>query len=47
MLRDAELLEAAEDAADEVSLCEHVSRRHGLELTLEQAEALMDKAQGR
>ncbi len=47
MLKDKELLEAAEDADCEVALCEYVSNRHGLELTLAQAEALMDKAQNR
>lgn len=47
MLKDRGLLKEAKNAEDEVSLCERVSRRYGLELTLKQAEKLMDKAQGR
>jgi hypothetical protein len=44
MLKDKDLLRLANGAEDEVSLCEQVSRRHGLELSLAQATKLMDFA---
>jgi hypothetical protein len=45
MFKDADLLRLADEADDEVSLCEQVSRRHGLELDLDQATKLMRRAQ--
>lgn len=45
IVKDEDFLRAAFDADDAVSLCEHVSRRHGYELTLEQAGELMDRVQ--
>ena len=43
MLKDVDLLRLAAEADDEVSLCEQVSRRHGLELTLGQAGKIMER----
>lgn len=42
-LHDEDILRAAAEADDAVSLCEHVSRRHGCELTLKQAQRAIDK----
>ena len=38
---DSELLEQAHDADDPVSLCERISHKYGLELTLEEAHRLI------
>jgi hypothetical protein len=47
LVKDEDLLRAAFDVGHDgpVGLCELVSRRHGLELTLEQAEAVMEHAE--
>ncbi len=41
ILKDKDLLKLAEEAHDVVDLCERVSRRHGLEMTLEQGRRLL------
>jgi len=44
MLKDQDLLRLAIDSDDAVSLCEMVSRRHGLELMLDQASKIRGQA---
>lgn len=42
-LKDRDLLQLAEESDDVISLCYEASRRHGVELTLKQAEKLMER----
>jgi len=42
-LKDKDLLQLAAEADDVVSLCYEVSRRYGIELTLEQGQKLVDR----
>jgi hypothetical protein len=44
-LHDEDFLRAALDTDDAASLCERISRRHNTELTLEQAEQLLERVE--
>jgi hypothetical protein len=45
ILKNEDFLRAAFNADDAVSLCEHISRRYGHELTLKQAGRLIETAE--